>query len=55
MKDLIKPKLDSYNVNIQINFSKNTRTNWNRLWKLDKKLIGTNCEYMGLFCLVLGS
>jgi len=46
MKNLIRPKLDSYNVNIQINFPKNTRTNWSRLWKLDKKLIGTK-EYMG--------
>ena len=46
MKEILKPKLNSYNVNIQINFPKNSRTNYNRLWKLDRQLVGTK-EYMG--------
>ena len=46
IKEILKPKLTSYNVNIQINFPKNSRTNYNRLWKLDRQLVGTK-EYMG--------
>lgn len=46
MENIIKPKLESYNINLQINFPDNKRTNWHKLWKLDKKLIGTK-QYMG--------
>ncbi len=46
IKNIIKPKLKSFNYNIQLNFPKNSRTNFNRIYQLDKKLIGTK-EYMG--------
>ena len=46
MEQIIKPKLKSFNYNVQLNFPKNTRSNFNKLYELDKKLIGTK-EYMG--------
>tara|TARA_R110000803_G_scaffold201350_1_gene266105 strand:+ start:144 stop:503 length:360 start_codon:yes stop_codon:yes gene_type:complete len=46
MKNIIKPKLQSYNINLQINFPNSKKDNWHKLWKLDKKLIGTK-QYMG--------
>lgn len=46
MTNIISPKLTSRNINIQINFPDNKKSNWHRLWKLDKDLIGTK-EYMG--------
>jgi len=46
MKQIIKPKLESYNYNIQVNFPNSKKTNWYKLNKLDKSFIGTS-EYMG--------
>ena len=46
MKDIIKPKLESYNYNLQVNFPNSKKTNWYKLNKLDKSFIGT-FEYMG--------
>ena len=46
MKQIIKPKLESYNYNIQVNFPNSKKTNWYKLRKLDKSFIGTS-EYMG--------
>jgi len=46
MKQIIKPKLESYNYNIQVNFPNSKKTNWYKLRKLDQSFIGTS-EYMG--------
>jgi hypothetical protein len=46
MKQIIKPKLESFNYNIQVNFPSSKKTNWHKLNKLDKSFIGTS-EYMG--------
>ena len=46
MKQIIKPKLKSYNYNIQVNFPNSKKTNWYKLKKLDESFIGTS-EYMG--------
>ena len=46
MKQIIKPKQESYNINLQINWPDSKKSNWCKLRKLDKSLIGTS-EYMG--------
>ena len=43
---LIKPKLESTNINLQINFPNSKKSNWCKLKKLDQSFIGTS-EYMG--------
>tara|TARA_R110000744_G_scaffold370864_1_gene481607 strand:+ start:424 stop:759 length:336 start_codon:yes stop_codon:yes gene_type:complete len=44
--NLIKPKLESTNINLQINFTDSKKSNWSKLRKLDQSFIGT-LEYMG--------
>ena len=46
MKQIIKPKLESLNYNLQLNMPINKKSNWVILKELDKSFIGTS-EYMG--------
>jgi hypothetical protein len=46
MKQIIKPKLESINYNLQLNMPNDRKSNWNLLRKLDQSFIGTS-EYMG--------
>jgi len=46
MKQIIKPKQESWNINLQINWPDSKKSNWCKLRKLDKSFVGTS-EYMG--------
>jgi len=46
MKQILKPKLQSFNYNLQLNMPNDRKSNWYLLRKLDKSFIGTS-EYMG--------
>jgi hypothetical protein len=46
MKQIIKPKQESYNINLQINWPDTKKSNWCKLRQLDKSFVGTS-EYMG--------